>query len=309
MPTTHRADFELLIRQQPDRAKMAGSKERDRKPIDPPPIIQLRIRDGNHYLSQNYLQNPYYFMCMSLYDAAEDRPATVQPSTALAGTLVSSLHRLKDVDNSDGGFFIFGNLFIKVEGEFRLRFTLFEMRKDIVVGLASGLSDRFTVSSQKYFPGMTESTFLSRLFVDQGVKLRLRKRSRKIMKRTLTPEDYSQPALSRSPNYLSLQTPGTFAGYYSIDRGCTSYYERPLKFQRTSEDPSRGIHNNEEYFARHMGAYPERVNLYADQVNAYQNRAMQECPPERTPVSDYTIPHGHLHQLEHLSKPRVQSAQ
>lgn len=39
-------------------------------------------------------------MCCSLYDAAEDRPVPVAPSTALAGTLVSSLHRLKDVDNS-----------------------------------------------------------------------------------------------------------------------------------------------------------------------------------------------------------------
>ncbi|KAJ9292958.1 hypothetical protein DTO271G3_8256 [Paecilomyces variotii] len=309
MPTTHRGDFELLIRQQPDRAKMAGSKERDRKPIDPPPIIQLRIRDGNHYLAQNYLQNPYYFMCISLYDAAEDRPATVQPSTALAGTLVSSLHRLKDVDNSDGGFFIFGNLFIKVEGEFRLMFTLFEMRKDIVVGLESVISDRFTVSSQKYFPGMTESTFLSRTFVDQSVKLRIRKRSRIIRKRPLMPEDYSQPTLYRSANHSSLQTPGTIAGYYSIDRDCTSYYERPLKFQRTSEDPSRGTHHNEEYFARHMGAYPERVNLYADQISAYQTQVMQECRPERTAVSDYTIPHGHLHRSEPLSKPRVQSAQ
>lgn len=29
----------------------------------------------------------------------------------------------------DGGFFVFGDLSIKVEGEFRLKFTLFEMRK------------------------------------------------------------------------------------------------------------------------------------------------------------------------------------
>ena len=49
---------------------------------------------------RHYLQSPYYFMCCSLYDATEDRPAPVQPSTALAGTLVSSLHRLKDIDNA-----------------------------------------------------------------------------------------------------------------------------------------------------------------------------------------------------------------
>lgn len=30
---------------------------------------------------------------------------------------------------ADGGFFVFGDLSIKVEGEFRLQFTLFEMQK------------------------------------------------------------------------------------------------------------------------------------------------------------------------------------
>lgn len=29
----------------------------------------------------------------------------------------------------DGGFFVWGDLSIKIEGEFRLKFTLFEMRK------------------------------------------------------------------------------------------------------------------------------------------------------------------------------------
>jgi hypothetical protein len=96
---------------------------------------------------RNYLQSPYYFMCCNLYDAHQERTTPVAPQTALAGTLVSSLHRLKDVDNSgewnldrlvwnrltasiiDGGFFVFGDLSVKIEGEFRLRFSLFEMRK------------------------------------------------------------------------------------------------------------------------------------------------------------------------------------
>lgn len=105
-------------------------------------------RNRSADLARHYLQSPYYFMCCSLYDPTEDRPVPVAPSTALAGTLVSSLHRLKDVDNSgkcwqlqrcgrtvsanarpDGGFFVFGDLSVKIEGEFRLKFTLFEMRK------------------------------------------------------------------------------------------------------------------------------------------------------------------------------------
>lgn len=95
-------------------------------------------------------------MCVSLYDATKDR---IAPSTVLAGILVSSLHHLKDIDNLDGGFFIFGGLSIKVKGEFRLKFTLFEMQSDIVVNLGSIICNRFTVFPSRSFPGMAESTF------------------------------------------------------------------------------------------------------------------------------------------------------
>ena len=108
-------------------------------------------------------------MCTNLFAANES--ASSPPNQALAGTLVSSLHRLKDIDNtgmrqdfralqflycrsittdmffvsfeiSDGGFFVFGDLSVKVEGEFRLRFSLFEMQK---YGLSSLLSTFFVV--------------------------------------------------------------------------------------------------------------------------------------------------------------------
>ena len=49
---------------------------------------------------RNYLQSPYFFMCCNLYDVQAEKPAAAAPQTALAGTLVSSLHRLKDIDNT-----------------------------------------------------------------------------------------------------------------------------------------------------------------------------------------------------------------
>ncbi|KAI9872139.1 MAG: hypothetical protein M1830_002030 [Pleopsidium flavum] len=189
-------DYELSIRQGPVRARVAGVKEKDRKPVDPPPIIQLKIKDDSDP-AQNYLQSPYYFMCCNLYDASQERPAQIAPQTALAGTLVSSLHRLKDVDNSDGGFFVFGDLSVKVEGDYRLRFSLFEMRKAEVFHIKSIISNPFTVFAAKNFPGMSESTFLSRSFGDQGVRLRIRKEPRTLVKRPappgLRPEDYPRP--------------------------------------------------------------------------------------------------------------------
>ena len=50
--------------------------------------------------NSNYLQSPYYFMCCTLWDPQYDRPAQTSPDSLLAGAVVSSLHRLKDVDNT-----------------------------------------------------------------------------------------------------------------------------------------------------------------------------------------------------------------
>jgi hypothetical protein len=61
--------------------------------------------------NRNYLQSPYFFMCCALCDANLERPGQLAAGlqgddvdtatqSALAGTLVSSLHRLKDVDNT-----------------------------------------------------------------------------------------------------------------------------------------------------------------------------------------------------------------
>lgn len=134
------SDFDLTIRQQPNRARVAGGKEKGTWEISLSLSVLYRgsglgsnrrraqtdrpapdrpapgARGGNlpravsvdsqmavrrlMRCNRHYLQSPYYFMCCSLYDATEERPVPVAPSTALAGTLVSSLHRLKDMDNS-----------------------------------------------------------------------------------------------------------------------------------------------------------------------------------------------------------------
>lgn len=202
-------DYVLTIRQAPERAKVAGTKEKGimtvgaehgqhtlMQPIRP----QTRRSSANHPVADkrchrsgsvrlyilyqlpwavlgwlrlsNYLQSPYYFMCCNLSDLNQDpRNPIGNPQLSnsqqqvLAGTLVSSLHRLKDVDNTggsniwvhvssrdaevltaDGGFFVFGDVSVKIEGEYRLRFSLFEMVRERheVMYIKSVISEPFT---------------------------------------------------------------------------------------------------------------------------------------------------------------------
>ncbi|KAL2835196.1 velvet factor-domain-containing protein [Aspergillus cavernicola] len=295
-------DFDLIVRQHPNRARVAGGKEKERKPVDPPPIVQIRVREEGTYLAQHYLQSPYFFMCCSLYDAQEDTPAPISPSTALTGTLVSSLHRLKDVDNTDGGFFVWGDLSIKIEGDFRLKFTLFEMRKTEVVCLKSVLSERFTVSPPKSFPGMAESTFLSRSFADQGVKLRIRKEPRTLIKRSAPrPEEFPQSLPPRSPERSSMQIPASNYPTYQASGREYAFYN-PVKRQRTSVDfGSRGMYDTEGRM-RQMEAYPQAAAMYGQQAG-YPTTMLPGYPTGHTGVPDYAMSYGlppstHVSQLQ-----------
>jgi hypothetical protein len=50
-------------------------------------------------------------------------------TSVMSGSVTSSLFRLKDTDNSSGGFFVFSDLSVRMEGAFRLKFRLYEISK------------------------------------------------------------------------------------------------------------------------------------------------------------------------------------
>lgn len=179
-------DITLIVRQEPREALvLSAGKEKSRKPVDPPPIIQLKVNDKVE-VSQHFTQSPHLFAVADLwcadkderYERAEDRGT---PSKSyLCGGLVSSLHRLKDIDNKDGAFFIFGDISVRATGTFRLQFSLYDLQMDqnAAVYLGSIMTKPFKVLAAKDFQGLEESTYLSRAFSDQGVRLRLRKEPR-----------------------------------------------------------------------------------------------------------------------------------
>lgn len=108
------------------------------------------------------------------------------PANLMSGTIVSSLHRLKDSNDQKGAFFIFGDLTVRRTGTYCLRFDLLQMEfsvgsdPDSLVTVTSVTSQPFRVYSQKNFPKQqkNESTSLTQLFSNQGVRIRVRKDSR-----------------------------------------------------------------------------------------------------------------------------------
>ncbi|KAH5425278.1 hypothetical protein HBI88_082290 [Parastagonospora nodorum] len=171
----------LVVRQQPYEALVSiEGKEKSRKPIDPPPIVELQVNNPSDP-GRQWLQSPYFFVVVDLIENGRSKrrepDAMIGP---LTGTLTSSLHRLKDSDNIDKGFTVFADVSVTLVGTFRLRFSLFELQRNGTMSmfLASVDSEEFNVVAAKDFKGMAESSVLSRSFSDQGVRLRLRKEPR-----------------------------------------------------------------------------------------------------------------------------------
>ncbi|KAK7755739.1 hypothetical protein SLS62_002352 [Diatrype stigma] len=150
-----------------------------KKPVDPPPILALVINDP---VSSLHIQSPYLFVSAILEDTDTEKSGRKSPQgpptqNALTGSTVSSLHKLKDIDNVETAFFVFGDLAVKKEGFYRIRFDLLQidLMSREVAHLTSVLSDVFEVQSARIFKGLSESTFLTRSLSDQGVRLRVRK--------------------------------------------------------------------------------------------------------------------------------------
>ncbi|KAE8146004.1 velvet factor-domain-containing protein [Aspergillus avenaceus] len=162
--------------------------------------------------------------------------------------------------------------------------------RDVVTHLKYIISDRFTVSPPKSFPGMAESTFLSRSFADQGVKLRIRKEPRTLIKRSVPrPEDYPQPVPPRSPDRSSIQMPANAFGTYPTAGRDYSYFGGPVKRQRTSVDFGNRAMYDTDGRMRQMEAYPQTAAMYANQPGAYPTPIMQGYPTGHPGVPDYAV--------------------
>ncbi|KAG0220055.1 hypothetical protein BGX33_009607 [Mortierella sp. NVP41] len=101
----------------------------------------------------------------------------------LMGSLVVSPILLNNPEGVPGWYFSFPDLSIRTEGTYTLKFSLmrfgsfdFSSSEDGQASMlvAEETSEPFQVFSAKKFPGMTESTELSKAFAKQGLKIPIR---------------------------------------------------------------------------------------------------------------------------------------
>ncbi|MCJ1416660.1 hypothetical protein MMC32_002998 [Xylographa parallela] len=168
-------------------------------PMAPPPQHQQTqsyyttpsgtpITPTNYYQSSNVAlqgQGPLMSPQQLIPPAADPRAAPSGMFTRnLIGSLCVSAFKLTDPDNTMGIWFILQDLSVRTEGSFRLKMNFVNvgsptspqnLNNGSAPVLASTFSNIFQVFSAKRFPGVIESTGLSKCFATQGIKIPIRK--------------------------------------------------------------------------------------------------------------------------------------
>ena len=181
--------YDIRVRQQPRAARACGFGERDRRVIDPPPIVQLNLIDPNlgAVESAAELRYPFNVVHCTLWneDGTVDETAIAgrerRVNRRLMGTLVASPFVALDEVDHEGCFFCFPDLSCRTHGRYRLKFVL--MRIDMgslrpggfMPVIISTMSDVFEVFTAKEFPGMQPSTLLTRALKRQGCAIPVKK--------------------------------------------------------------------------------------------------------------------------------------
>ncbi|KAK4102636.1 hypothetical protein N658DRAFT_423672 [Parathielavia hyrcaniae] len=203
--------YRMKVIQQPERARACGSGPKssaDRRPVDPPPVVELRIYEGQTWEQAQdkditFVYNANFFLFATLEHArviahARNQPSTSNTPPVLTGMPVSGMAYLDRPQ--EAGYFLFPDLSVRHEGRYKLTFNLYEETKEdkdkdkerdgesepVMPGPnpATGgsfdfrmeiKSQEFIVYSAKKFPGLAESTALSRVVAEQGCRVRIRR--------------------------------------------------------------------------------------------------------------------------------------
>ncbi|CAI2162427.1 12231_t:CDS:2, partial [Funneliformis geosporum] len=183
--------YRLEVSQQPIRARMCGFGDKDRRPIDPPPVVRLLVStaDGTP-IPESSVDHSMMIVHAGLWSESctDERSLVINPSSIptqstgpsstvmslnapsctrnLMGHCTSSAYVLTNDLGQQGIYFIFQDLSVRTEGTFTLKFSFCDVKSLLVRSLngytnsrgsvaAEVYSDPFKVYSAKKFPGMT----------------------------------------------------------------------------------------------------------------------------------------------------------
>lgn len=186
-----------------------------------------------------------------------DTPGSTTES--LVGNTASSLHRQSDENGRDSAFFIFGDISIKLEGTFLLRFVLYEKRELEVFPITTVDSTPFAVVDGKAYSNYAltmDVTALNRALWKQGVRLKVRSVPKKRSPRNAAKEDENHHPYKRPRG---------------LKKGPTSPKSQALK-QEKEDEGSMSLHGPQEHTHLPLNSTASLPHMTIETVMEQQER-------------------------------------
>ncbi|CAB5394757.1 unnamed protein product [Rhizophagus irregularis] len=171
--------YRLEVSQQPIRARMCGFGDKDRRPIDPPPVVRLLVStaDGTP-VPESSVDHSMMIVHAGLWseNRTEERSLVINPSSIPTQSTGPS----STVMSLNAPSY----LSVRTEGTFTLKFSFCDVKGLLVRSLSGYTNSRGSVAAEVYsapfkvFELVIESTALSKAFAKQGIKIPIRKETR-----------------------------------------------------------------------------------------------------------------------------------
>ncbi|KAI9655228.1 MAG: velvet protein [Alyxoria varia] len=336
--------YSLNVCQQPVRARACGQGAKsssDRRPVDPPPVVELRVLEGDDNRDITHLYNANFFLVATLEHArqiAHPRGSqSTQAPPVLTGSPVAGISYLERP--SQAGYFIYPDLSVRHEGKYRLVFVLFEEPKEerdfenavqptpthpsnsspsLVHARCEVKSDVFDVFSAKKFPGLAESTHLSRSLADQGCRVRIRRDVRMRRRESKPEKDWDNHDEAEQQTVAGSHGPiSPDSGKKSVPGTTTTTTTQTAQDQQNHDRPNSVSSNQSLHPATHrhtsshdlghqyqypyahatnqQHAYAQQLQYDQSQVSQYGSSS-QYMPPPSQPITQYQPHYGPAYQ-------------
>ncbi|CAD6890045.1 unnamed protein product [Tilletia laevis] len=165
---------EPRVAEQPARGRLSGFTTRDRRMINPTPIVSLQVFDRNGELDVGAMSAPHFLVQVTIQAVdGTDRALVLNPANGRAYRMMEGvpLQNGTYVAEDRTTYFAFPDLSVRLAGRFHL---LFSLTSTADAAIASATSQEFEVFSPRRFPGVLNSSSLTRRLAERGVKVHLR---------------------------------------------------------------------------------------------------------------------------------------
>lgn len=305
----------------------------DRRPVDPPPVVELRILEGEAKNDITFSYNANFFLYTTLENARPIAQGRVPTGTTsfpvLTGMPVAGMAYLDRP--GPAGYFIFPDLSVRHEGKYRLSFNLFEELKDPKDADAEPApgspkiadvrpinplapqshvcfrlevkSVPFNVYSAKKFPGLAESTALSRIVAEQGCRVRIRRdvrMRRRDTKSTKGYEDWEEDA-----SYSQEQPFNNNNNNNNTTNNNNNNNNNNQAFQQPSQAAPRPTSANSTYSSFQQPPQPAAVQTQGPSTSytSYPQPQNQTSQPQR-PQSQNSVYNPYQHPSPSAAQPQ-----